>query len=145
MKNDTGYKPSHPWYYMNGGEVLRPDQIKPSNQSNLVDSFSGQIDKAKDNRTYLARLERERALVCVEIDRHINRYREILKGGESSFKGDPVWPDARLNFCTALSLKHNHIKYYKSKLLFVDQEIERVKNSAGYQFDFFDKATNNNF
>lgn len=121
-----GYNAGHPWYYLLGGKVLTPKEIR---ESVIAGSYRGY--RADDIRTVANKCEpkRSEALrnirqeVMRELKTDIARYRQCvfqLHEYRRATDGLPV-PNVCADVHTAVSLKHNHIVNGFAHLALLDE------------------------
>ncbi|KZL15869.1 hypothetical protein PsAD37_04243 [Pseudovibrio sp. Ad37] len=128
-----GYDPCHPWYYHTGGKPLYPKQIK---QHVIATGYRGYLAKeieridqsAEPKRTHELRAIKATALTGLKRD--LSRYREVvceLHQGEVFYDKDDPYRSIG-DYCTSVSLKHNHIYNGFAILNYVDELLTHQKD-----------------
>ncbi|MEE8058525.1 MAG: hypothetical protein V3T17_11920 [Pseudomonadales bacterium] len=115
MKNETGDKAGHPWYYKLGGAVHKPKQILSSVKKSGYQGYKRDDIKQADNKYEPERsvtlsalrksalkdlrsdLERYRAFAC--------KLRDYRLMGKSGQEVQPIYSDTHVS----MSLKYNHL------------------------------------
>lgn len=109
----NGYHPSHPWYYLLGGSVLRPASIKALAVSTGYGGYradeiasADRLPEPKRGR----RLAAIKAEVLADLKRDVGRYRHLVcrLRQRRIAQGIPVNPVSSDDLDTALSLKFAH-------------------------------------
>lgn len=109
-----GYSPSHPWYYLLGGEVLPPKVIRfdvrlAGYKGYLKEEILGAASRPEPRRSRA--LGRIRDEVCQSLTQNISIYREVareLHVYRKDHAGEPI-PNCSAPVHTAMSLKYAHI------------------------------------
>ncbi len=121
--NQIPYEPGHPWYYVLGGKVLKPSQIKQNviksgYQGYLKEDIEKAANKVEPQRSIALRRIRESAKNDLFSD--LSRYREVVRElsqhRASNLDKEPQHHDIH----TSISLKHNHIYNNLAHLVTID-------------------------
>lgn len=129
--NDTtqwaGYRSGHPWYYVLGGDWLRPKQIlenvwKSGYGGYLAKDLQKANKLAEPRRSETLQLYRER--FKSELRQDLSGYRESVRKLRDHRRnvepdGKPECTDAH----TSVSLKHNHLVNDFAHLILLDKLI----------------------
>lgn len=137
MKDTKGgeYRPGHPWYYVLGGEVLRPRAILEHVKARGYRGYlSRDIDEA-DNMREPKRSQRLRAMreaASASLRANISRYREMARELHKERAGTSLSPKPICSeLHSSVSLKHNHVFNDFAHLC----ELDRLISKQGDLFD----------
>lgn len=121
------YAPSHPWFYLLGGQPL------PSEAIAAIPKTIEQATSATPKKSPTpARLLDEIRQIKASLARSIGDYRECVKRGVGGVKLMP-WDDCpRLAWSTSVSLLHNHICYERTELRRLNRQfVELSRKTSG--------------
>lgn len=134
-----GYNPGHPWYFLLGGRILFPSEIKASviargYRSYMQDEIAKIANRPEPRRS--RELEKLRVDFVRDLRRDISRYRGLACQLRRMREEHPLTeiPIACDDIHTAMSLKHNHIFNDFAHLI----EIDRHSMQQGDLFDLYD-------
>ena len=123
----AGYSPGHPWYYVLGGDWLRPKQILENVRRSgyggyLMDELQTANGLAEPRRSEKLRLYRERFIS--ELRRDLSGYRNSIRKLREHHQlteilSEPKYADIH----TSVSLKHNHLVNDFAHLIMLDELI----------------------
>lgn len=128
-----GYGPGHPWYYILGGAVLSPKQIRAEV---IRRGYRGcsvyDIDKAdaKSEPQRSEQLRRIRAKAKEALRNDLSRYREVareLHQHRKQLQHGEHEPQCE-NVHTSMSLKHNHIYNDFAHIVTIDALLARQQD-----------------
>ena len=131
MAQHHGYSSGHPWYYVLGGEVLRPKQILADCRlSDYKGCSAAEIERAdrlaEPGRSDTLRQLQQSHLTQLKSD--LSRYRECVRALRTYHEdGRPPAPECH-DIHVALSLKHNHLVNDFAHLIFLDDLLSRQKD-----------------
>jgi len=113
-KNLTGYNFGHPWYYVLGGEILSPKQIRAEVSAGSYQGYMAEEINAVDNKPEPHRSEALRAFKAKfanDLAEDISRYRQIACAIRQDRTENPIFiePDSCADVHTDISLKYAHI------------------------------------
>ena len=141
----AGYNAGHPWYYLLGGRVPTPKQIRAYVQSRdyqgyLADEIIAASKKCKPQRSESLRAIRSESLRAIrsevigQLGRDLSRYRQLAHELRQHRRNSPVDRERHvcLDFHTNLSLKFAHIYNDFAHLFFLDD----LPSHQGDLFDF---------
>ncbi len=126
MKNETGYRPGHPWYYKLGGVVHKPKQILAAVKASgyrgyKLDEIEKADSKYEPDRSATLRKIRESALMELKAD--LECYREVVRGlrafrnvSDKDQEAQPICSDIHMS----MSLKYNHLYNDFAHLVYID-------------------------
>jgi len=131
MAQHHGYSSGHPWYYVLGGEVLRPKQILADCRlSDYKGCSAAEIERA-DRLTEPGRSDTLRQIQqshLAQLKSDLSRYREYVRALRTDREdGRPPAPECR-DVHVALSLKHNHLVNDFAHLIYLDDLLSRQKD-----------------
>lgn len=124
-----GYSAGHPWYYLLGGAVLTPKQIKEkvrrSGYGGYLTDYIAAADKKPEPQRSQA-LKQFRARAFAELKRDINGYRRrAFELHRYRAANDiPDRPSCCADIHTNISLKHNHLVNDFAHLITIDALLE---------------------
>ena len=109
-KNLPGYNFGHPWYYVLGGEILLPKQIRAEVSAGNYQGYMAEEINAVDNKPEPHRSEALRAFkekFLKDLAEDISRYRQIACAIRRDRAENPIFiePDIHAD----ISLKYAHI------------------------------------
>ncbi|NHK26291.1 hypothetical protein FF098_000045 [Parvularcula flava] len=111
--NETGYCPSHPWYYVLGGKVLSLKQIRfEAEHNNYRGYMPDRLDEidAKSEPKRSQSLRQLRSKIREDLKRDVSRYKELANQlRRNRHQGSTKTGNACEAVHTAISLKHNHL------------------------------------
>jgi len=118
------YQTSHPWYYVLGGKVLKPSQIK---ENVIKSAYQGYL--AEDIEIAARKSEPQRSIALRKIKDSVNkrlyfdlsRYREVTRELHMHRKKSITKEPQCDSIHTSLSLKHNHIYNGFAHLVKIDE------------------------
>lgn len=127
---ENGYSPGHPWYYLLGGEVLRPRAILEQTRAS---GYRGCCAYAIEEADQLAEPKRSASLRALQhrfrndLRSDLARYRECVRDlrlyREKTIGADrPAHCDG---VHVAISLKHNHLVNDFAHLVWLDELLSR--------------------
>jgi len=124
-QNLTGYNFGHPWYYVLGGEILSPKQIRAEVSARNFQGYMAEEVNAVDNKPEPHRSEALRAFKAKflkDLAEDISRYRQIARAIRRDRAENPVFiePDSCDNNHTDISLKYAHIYNDFAHLNFIE-------------------------
>lgn len=128
--SESGYEPSHPWFYKEGTKPLTPLEIKLEAQNDVAllpaEKVKSDLEfytpKGKINDKVLSELAK---IKRADLKETTARYEEVVNGGIDALT-DPNPDEMTLN--TALSLTHNHVLHNEYVLALID----RYSNPENY-------------
>lgn len=131
------YGAGHPWYYLLGGAVLTPKQIKTKVSRCGYKGYLGEEIAAADRKPEPQRsqaLKRFRARTMEELKRDINGYRRrALELHRYRAANDiPDRPSCCADTHTNISLKHNHLVNDLAHLITIDGLLEVQGDLFGF-------------
>lgn len=120
-----GYGAGHPWYYLLGGAVLSPKQIKEKVRQSGYQGYLGGDIAAADRKREPQRsqaLRSLRARAMEELKRDISGYRRRALDLHSYRASNPLLerPTCCADIHTNISLKHNHLVNDFAHLITID-------------------------
>ena len=123
------YGAGHPWYYLLGGAVLTPKQIKASVIRSGYKGYLGEDIAAADRKPEPQRsqaLKRFRARALEELRRDIRDYRRraLELHRYRTANSIPDRPTCCADIHTNISLKHNHLVNDFAHLVAIDALLE---------------------
>lgn len=124
-----GYGAGHPWYYLLGGVVLTPKQIKANVIRSgyggyLADDIAAADKKPEPQRSQALRSLRARAME--EFKRDMGGYRRRVSDLHRYRAANPLpeRPTCCADIHTNISLKHNHLVNDFAHLITIDALLE---------------------
>jgi len=129
------YSPGHPWFYVQGGIPLYPNEILSAvmasgYQGYLEDKFDNANTKTEPLRSEL--LRKYRGEIRAELAKDLSGYRSIVRRLQTHRKDHGSHIDEKCSdIHVAASLKHNHIYNDLAHLLRLDELL-------AHQRDLFD-------
>lgn len=113
-ENLTSYNFGHPWYYVLGGKILSPKQIRAEVSAGNYQGYMAEEITAVDNKQEPYRSEALRAFKAKflnDLAEDISRYRQIACAIRRDRVENPVFiePDSCADNHTDISLKYAHI------------------------------------
>ncbi|MEP2706156.1 MAG: hypothetical protein ABJZ83_12835 [Yoonia sp.] len=133
-----GYDPGHCWYYLLGGKVLSPKQIKLRTLASGYKGYAAEDIgeahlKAEPKRS--SALRHLKAKFETDLKRDISRYRECALALHRFRKANPPLterPKCANDVHMNISLKHNHIVNDFAHLIYLNE----LLNQQGDLFSF---------
>ena len=129
LTTSRAYGAGHPWYYLLGGAVLTPKQIKGNVICSGYNGYLGGEIEAADRKTEPQRsqaLKRFRARAMEELKRNISVYRRRTLELHRYRAANPLpdRPTCCADIHTNISLKHNHLVNDFAHLITIDALLE---------------------
>jgi len=126
---DMSYSSGHPWYYVLGGEILFPSQIKASVDLESYSEIMVEDILKAAKMAEPVRSERLRAIrvgLRAGVHSNLNRYRECVRElkilrDDTSCNAEPKFEDIH----QSMSLKHNHIYNDYAQLMICEKYLEQ--------------------
>lgn len=123
--NHCGYNAGHPWYYLLGGAVLLPKQIREAVRYSGYQGYLSEEIEAADRKSEPHRsqsLRRLRARAITELKRDISGYRRCALDLNCYREENPMAerPTCCAEIHTSISLKHNHLVNDFAHLITID-------------------------
>lgn len=120
-----GYSTGHPWYYLLGGAVLSPKQIKEKVKRSgyggyLTDYIAAADRKPEPQRSQALRRLRARAVDELKRDMSGYRRRALDLHRYRAANSLPERPTCCADIHTNISLKHNHLVNDFAHLITID-------------------------
>lgn len=133
-KNTTGYNYRHPWYYVRGGQMITPKQIRAEVTASdycgyMAEDIERIADRSEPQRS--EKLRQIKADVIRELNSDLSQYRSValklhrLRSDETSVE---ICNDIHTN----MSLKYAHIYNCFAHLKYLDS----LLSQQGDLFDF---------
>jgi len=122
--NKLQYESGHPWYYVLGGKVLKPNQIK---ENAIKSGYKGYLKEDIENAANKAEPQRSIALRKIKdsvknrLSFDLSRYREVVRELHLHRKENLDKEPQHHEIHTSLSLKHNHIYNNLAHLIWLDE------------------------
>jgi hypothetical protein len=120
-----GYDPFHPWYYLLGGRLLRPEEIEPDRQWELP--HDAKLENLKDPAKRKKRLLELRRDYGQRLQADISRYEEVVSPGYQVSSYDR---SMGYGLETSVQLCHNHIWSTKAWLAAINRELGQELRKA---------------
>jgi hypothetical protein len=121
-----GYDTGHPWYYLLGGTILRPKQIredvrKSGYRGYLSEDIAAADKKSEPQRSKALRNLRTRAMeeLMHDISGYRRRALELHRYRAANFLTEPPTSCAEIH--NNISLKHNHLYNDFAHLITIDE------------------------
>ncbi len=137
MKNETGYRPGHPWYYKLGGVVHKPKAILAAVKDREYQGYKRDDIHQADNRQEPERSSTLRSLrlsALNDLQADLRTYREFARALHDYRKMDkaeqgaqPICSDIHMS----MSLKYNHLYNDFAHLNFIDELLTRQLDLFG--------------
>lgn len=124
QSNSNHYAPSHPWYYLLGGDILKPSAILAEVKTSGYRGYlSSQIEKSANKS------EPQRSIELRKLDNEsrsalfsdISRYRECVRELRLIREQHNENRTECLDIHVSISLKHNHIYNDFAHLIRLDE------------------------
>ncbi|MFD2257709.1 hypothetical protein ACFSSA_13580 [Luteolibacter algae] len=128
------YSPGHPWFYLLGGRVLTPKEIRESVRESGYNGWrADELDKleAKAEPQRSQGLRKLRAIVLAELAGDLSRYRQValeLHRYRRRTAGQEL-PCHAVH--TSVSLKHNHLYNDFAHLIAIDDLLAQQPDLFG--------------
>jgi hypothetical protein len=131
------YGAGHPWYYLLGGAVLTPKQIKANVIRSGYKGYLGEEIAATDRKPEPQRsqaLKKFRARAMEELKRDISGYRRRALELHRYRAANPIpeSPACCADIHTNISLKHNHLVNDFAHLITIDALLEVQGDLFGF-------------
>ncbi len=132
-----GYGAGHCWYYLLGGAVLSPKQIKANTERSSFEGYAADDIGAADMLAEPKRSSELRALkakVEAELRRDLSRYRQcaLALNKYRATHDTPANPKSAEGVHVAISLKHNHLVNDFAHLGYLDDLLSRQGDLFGF-------------
>lgn len=130
-----GYGPGHPWYYLLGGPLLSPKQIRDAAQHSGYGGYRHDEIAAADRKPEPVRSAALRNLrddVKAELARDLTGYRTAARK-LTAYRMETAEqePDRCHAVHTAMSLKHNHLFNEFAHLAGIEAHLDRQRDLFG--------------
>jgi hypothetical protein len=133
----ASYNAGHPWYYLLGGRVLSPKQIKASVERSLYQGYLADYIASADKKSEPHRskaLRDLRAGAAHQLRRDLSGYRrrvlELHRYRATSPLTEP--PTCCAEIHTNISLKHNHLYNDFAHLITIDALLSMQTDLFGF-------------
>lgn len=111
-KEEHGYGPTHPWYYVLGGTPLSPKQILLNVAASGYQGYRSDEISTIANRPSKVRYVKAEELqhvVLQEFRKNVHRYRRVVHELYQYRRTEHADTEACKDVHVAVSLKHNHL------------------------------------
>jgi len=139
LKEHHGYHAGHPWYYLLGGIVPTPKQIRAAASASNYRGYMAhnlyEIDKQPEPKRY-GNLRKWRNKFKEDLKSDLSRYRVVVRELHKTRETQDwnVIPSCCDDVHTAMSLKHAHLYNDFAHLHFIDELLSK----GGKQLDLFE-------
>ncbi len=121
-----GYHAGHPWYYLLGGAVPTPKQIRAQTLGRGYRGYLADTINHIDAKNEPKRSEELRALklrIAEDLKKNLSRYREVARELQLQRRDDPIseGPCSFEGLHTAMSLKYSHLYNDFGHLIYLDE------------------------
>jgi hypothetical protein len=131
-----GYPVGHCWYYLLGGKVLSPKQIRQKTLDSGYQGYAAEDIAQADQKAEPKRsdaLRQLRAKFAADLKQDISRYRECALALHRFRKANPLTgkPDCAEDVHVSMSLKYAHMTNNFAHLATIDNLLSRQRDLFG--------------
>ena len=132
-----GYSAGHPWYYLLGGVVLSPKQIREATRQSSYQGYArndihAADRKAEPKRSATLRQYREKFEADLKQDLRFYRRMALTLHRYRKQRGIAETPVCSDDIHMAMSLKHNHLVNGFAHLILIDELLNQQGDLFGF-------------